>query len=255
MKLNLEKESNRIENFVKSYVLEEAAVKGVVIGISGGIDSALTAAVCVKALGKENVLGLIMPIHSMKDDAIDAMKVIKHLNIKHITINLSDTYNILKKTLEVETNLNKMSLANIRPRLRMTTLYAFAQQYSYLVVGTGNKAEDTIGFFTKYGDGGVDFLPIAHLYKHEVRELGAYYNLPSEIINRIPSPGLWEGHTDEGELSEQLGFIVSYNILDEMIANIETNKYNKDDYKYKKLIKRIKKNEHKIKYPPSLQRL
>jgi NAD+ synthase len=158
------------------------------------------------------------------------------------------------EALAPKSPVKPLAKANLKPRLRMCALYFFANQRSALVAGTGNKSEDDIGYFTKYGDGGVDFLPIQHLYKHEVRAMARYLGLPEVIVTRKPSAGLWEGQTDEDELSKQLGFTVSYELLDEMLANIERKDYDPSDSNYQKLIELKRKNRHKIELPPALNR-
>ncbi|MHA1131136.1 MAG: NAD(+) synthase, partial [Candidatus Helarchaeota archaeon] len=112
-----------------------------------------------------------------------------------------------------------------------------------------------IGYFTKYGDGGVDFVPIQHLYKHEVREMARFLGVPEKIVARKPSAGLWEGQTDEDELSQQLGFAVNYDILDEMLENIINDNYDKNDERYQKFVALRLKNKHKLEAPPGLERL
>ena len=136
----------------------------------------------------------------------------------------------------------------------MISTYFFANQLNYLVAGTGNKSEDDIGYFTKYGDGGVDFVPIQHLYKHEVRQLATYLKIPEKIVNRTPTAGLWKGQTDEDELSKQLGFKIVYDHLDEMLDKIERDDYDKNNEEFKKLAELKRKSQHKVKLPPALKR-
>ncbi len=186
--------------------VKKTNTKGLIVGISGGVDSALVGALIKKSF-PNNSLGVIMPIQEM-DDLEDAKLVIDHLNIESKIINLTTTYKHLVKTLKVE---SKMSLINIKPRLRMTTLYALAQELNYLVVGTDNADEWLLGYFTKYGDGGVDLLPIIHLTKKAVRQMAHSFKIPVKIINKIPSAGLFPGQTDEGEL----GF--SYEMVDKYL--------------------------------------
>lgn len=207
--------------------VKKANLNGVVVGLSGGIDSSLVAYIAKKAF-PENSLGIIMPINSIKKDSDDALKVVKDLQLDFEYIDLSETYKTMCKFLPV---VDKLALANIKPRLRMTTLYSFAQEKKYLVLGTDNLAESYLGYFTKYGDGGVDLLPIVHLTKNEVREMAKLLNINDSIISKDPSAGLWEGQTDEAEL----GF--TYNDFDQFI--IDKNSLNEE------IVKKIEK-QHQI---------
>lgn len=255
--LNIEQEINRIIDFIKK-IFKKSNAKGILLGISGGIDSATTAALCTRAIGKDNMLSLILPCHSNDNDLKDARIVANYLGIKHITVNLNKTYDIFLKTFENINDFKNVNLdiprANLKARLRMCSVYYFANLLNYLVAGTGNKSEDDIGYFTKYGDGGVDFLPIQHLYKHEVREVARFLKIPDKIIERKPTAGLWKGQTDEDELSKQLGFTITYDKLDEMLMNIANGKFDMHNGEYKNLMQLMKKNRHKIELPPNLQR-
>ena len=176
--------------------LAEASASGFVVGLSGGIDSAVTAAVCKRAVG-DAVLAVWMPCHSIPEDEHFARMAANALNLDLMTVDLCPPYDAFLKELPEG---NPMARANLKPRLRMATLYYLAQSRNYLVAGTGNKPELTVGFFTKYGDGGVDLEPLGGLYKHEVRALARALGVPQPIIDRVPSPGLWPGQTDEGEM-------------------------------------------------------
>ncbi len=251
--VNVELEAARIIDFIKK-IIHDSRTQGIMVGLSGGIDSALTAALCVQAVNKENVLALILPCHSIEADLNDAKLVTEHLGINYYVIDLTKSFDVFLKALLRDQKANKLAEANLKPRMRMCSLYFYANQLNYLVAGTGNKSEDEIGYFTKYGDGGADFLPIQHLYKHEVRELAKFLKLPQKIIDRKPSAGLWEGQTDEDEISQQLGFSVSYNELSEMIENIINSDYNTEDPKYQKVVELRQKNRHKLVPPPALKR-
>ncbi len=190
----------------------EAKVKGIVFGLSGGLDSAVVAALSIRIF-PQNTLAIIIPCHSFEADINDALDFINKFNIPYKIINLSKVYDSLIHLLndkEKEESF-KLAEANIKSRLRMTTLYYFANELNYLVVGTGNKSELMIGYFTKYGDGGVDILPLGNLVKSQVRELAKYLGIPKKIINKPPSAGLWEGQTDEKEIG------ISYEQLDKYL--------------------------------------
>ncbi len=200
---------------------QEANVRGAVVGLSGGIDSAVTAALCKRALG-ENVLGVIMPCESDRRDEEDAMLVAIKLDIPTVTVRLDKPFRTLAEELSVAPGLAR---ANLKPRLRMAALYHYANSMSYMVVGTGNKTELMVGYFTKYGDGGADILPLGRLYKAQVRALARELGLPKRIIEKPPSAGLWEGQTDEGELG------ITYPELDRALEAIETGRTESVDYR------------------------
>jgi len=244
-KLNYKKLAVEIQNWIKNYVYS-ANAKGVVLGLSGGIDSAVTAALSANALGKENVLTLGLPIESIPQDLEDAKLVANHLGISFVVSDLTSVYNELVKVLPSEIQSSQMAMANIKPRLRMTTIYYVGQSLGYLVGGTGNRAEIAIGYFTKYGDGGVDFEPLGALYKGEVRKVAQILGIPEKIIKKPPSAGLWQGQTDEGEIG------ITYDILDEILYRFDhyqdLNDLNAGDVE--KVIKMMKSAEHKNKMPP-----
>lgn len=226
-----------IVNFLKEKV-KESNSKGLIVGISGGIDSALVYALAKKAFPKD-ALGVIMPIDKMEHDLAHINELEKSMNTKFITINIKETFDAILDTLKVE---DKMSISNIKPRLRMTTLYAIAQSKKYLVCGTDNKDEYFIGYFTKYGDGGVDLLPIVHLTKSEVKYLSKLLNVPESIINKKPSAGLWEGQSDEDELGFSYDDLDFY--LDHINNNVIINKY-LDKNVIEKIERMHKNSEHK----------
>lgn len=227
--------TEQIANWIKMQV-NNAGKKGVVFGLSGGIDSAVVAALSKMALG-EDVLGLILPCKNEPQDVKLAAKTAKKLDIKTKLIDLD---NVFDNLLKICREGSKMAKANLKPRLRMTILYYFANSLDYLVAGTGNKSELTIGYFTKYGDGGVDILPLGGLLKSEVRRLAKDTGVPDEIIKRVPSAGLWHGQTDEGEIG------MTYEELDKIIVAIEKNEVKGIDEKnLAKVKKMIKDSEHK----------
>lgn len=197
--------------------VKEGGCQGVVLGLSGGLDSAVVAALCKRAF-PENSLGLIMPCHSDPQDASDAELVARRLALPTKTVVLDRVYDALIQALRGSPYVpgeRSLALANIKPRLRMTVLYYWANELNYLVVGTGNKSEVTIGYFTKYGDGGVDILPLAGLVKAQVRELARHLDIPEAIINKPPSAGLWQGQTDEDEMG------LTYAVLDNYLLTGE----------------------------------
>lgn len=230
-----------ISNWIKSEV-NEAGAEGVVLGLSGGVDSSVVTALSKKAMG-ERVLGLIMPCESESIDEEYALLIASHLKLKTERVVLDSIYH---KFIEILPHGNKLALANLKPRLRMIVLYYFANTLNYLVAGTGNRSEIKVGYFTKYGDGGVDILPIGGLLKSEVRELARELGIPGEIIERVPSSGLWLGQTDEGELG------ISYDELDRAILAFESGKREGlDSLTLAKVESLMKESSHK-RLPPKI---
>jgi len=195
---------NYIEAWLNDYV-EKAGLSGFIIGISGGIDSALTSTLCART-GKKTLL-LNMPIRQTKaeydraKEHIEDLKM-KYSNVQALEIDLTSIFDLFETTVPSEVLADHLSMANSRARIRMTTLYAVGQTNNCLVVGTGNKIEDFgVGFYTKYGDGGVDISPIADLTKTDVKKLASELNVVSSILLAKPTDGLWEdGRSDEDQL-------------------------------------------------------
>jgi len=190
--------------------LHAAGARGFVVGLSGGIDSAVVARLCQMAV-HSHILGVLLPCYSQPQDEEDARLVAKAFGIPTVRVDLARPYDALHEALhgaikglphEVHVVDIKQQLpeANIKPRLRMTTLYFIANSLNYLVAGTGNRSEITLGYYTKYGDGGVDVLPIGGLLKSEVRALAREIGVPGAVIDKAPSAGLWIGQTDEAEM-------------------------------------------------------
>ena len=210
--------------------VKKANYKGVVIGMSGGVDSSVVATIAKEAFPK-NSLGVFLPINDASQDLKHAKLVAKKIDIKTKIIDLSSTYNEMSKHFK---NDAKFIKANIKPRLRMTTLYALAQKNQYLVLGTDNFAEWTLGYFTKYGDGAADLFLISQLLKREVKQLAKELDLPKIIYTKAPSAGLWNGQFDEKEL----GF--SYEKIDDYIIGKKISQSIKE-----KIEKQIELTNHK----------
>ncbi len=225
----------KVCNWMEDKVIK-AKAEGVLFGLSGGLDSAVVAALSIRIF-PQNALAIIIPCHSLKADINDALKFINKFNIPYKIIDVSKVYDSFIHLLNDKENEGsfKLAEANIKPRLRMITLYYFANKLNYLVVGTGNKSEIMIGYFTKYGDGGADILPVGNLLKSQVRELAKYLGIPKKIINKPPSAGLWEGQTDEEEIG------INYDQLDKYLR---TGKLNNKIIQ-KKIQDKITKSAHK----------
>ena len=205
------KTTERISRWIRERV-EEAGADGVVLGISGGVDSAVTAVLAKRGLGGR-VLGLIMPCHSDPTDVEHARRLAAEFDIKTEYVDLTLLFECFLVILPPG---DRVAVGNLKPRLRMATLYYYANSRHYLVMGTGNKSELACGYFTKHGDGGVDILPLGDLLKTQVRELARELGIPEEIIAKPPSAGLWEGQTDEGEMG------ITYDELDSVLVAIES---------------------------------
>lgn len=230
---------NKIVEWLRSSVYE-ANCKGVVYGLSGGVDSAVIAGLVKLAFGNEH-LAIMMPIHSSIDDEKDAGLVIEKYGLNSKKVDLTDTYESMVSVIEKGDNL--MAYANIKPRLRMTTLYYHAQLKNYLVLGTSNKSEFLIGYFTKYGDSGSDLLPLVEFTKKEIYELARELEVPEKIIQKPPSAGLFENQTDESEM----GF--TYDDLEKYINGIKIEQNIEE-----KISRMIKNSEHKRVFPKRFEK-
>ncbi|KPU63621.1 NAD synthetase [Thermococcus sp. EP1] len=235
--LNHEEVINKLTSFIKDKVNETKA-KGVVIGISGGVDSATVTYLAVNALGKERVLGLIMPYYKNKD-LDDAILVCKTLGIKYKVISIKNIVDEIEKSLGFE--LDPVSRGNLMARTRMILLYAHANSRNYLVLGTSNKSEFLTGYFTKWGDGASDYAPLINLYKTEVWKIAKVLGVPERIINKKPSAGLWEGQSDEDELG------ITYRQLDEILYRLIDLKMEKE-----KITEELNIPHEKVEYVESL---
>lgn len=202
--------SDRIAAWLRERA-EAASARGFILGMSGGIDSAVVARLCQIAM-PDHVLGVTMPCYSNPQDERDALIAAEASGLPVARVDLASAYDAInlditaasaeaaRRGFPTDAARVKLAQANVKPRLRMTTLYTMGTAAGLLVVGTGNRSEITIGYYTKYGDGGVDLLPIGALVKSEVRELARELGVPAPIIDKPPSAGLWAGQTDEGEM-------------------------------------------------------
>lgn len=221
---------DQIINWIKEEV-KKANCSGVAVGISGGIDSALVAYLAKKAFPNDSI-GILIPINKKRQfDLEHGLELVKKLDLDYKVIDLSHEYQSMIDKMNVQLDLTK---GNMQARLRMTTIYAFAQERKYLVLGTDNKAEYDLGYFTKWGDGGCDLLPIVNLYKSEVFEYAKKVGIPINIINKTPSAGLWDDQSDEKEL----GF--TYDDYEQYDKNLLT-----DQQLIEKIKLQISKTNHK----------
>ena len=238
---NAEKVKNDCVNWIREFFEKNGKGCNAVLGISGGKDSSIVAALCVEALGKDRVIGVLMPCGEQHD--IDyAYALVNHLGIKHYVINIKDAVEGVKSNLPKELELTAQTLSNLPARIRMTTLYAVSQSCNGRVANTCNLSEDWVGYSTRYGDSVGDFSPISRLTVNEVKEIGYLLNLPRDLVDKIPIDGLC-GKTDE----DNLGF--TYAELDRYIRTGEI-----EDQKKKELIDRKHKaNLFKLELMPCFE--
>jgi len=255
--LNYQEETERINSFIRS-ATSEAHAKGTVIGLSGGVDSSLTATLCARALGKDHVLGVLMPTSfTPSQDNKDAKALASQLGIRteYVDIDRISGSFFTDLNVEAENPLSKMPMANIRARTRMIILYYYANLNNYLVAGTGDRSEALIGFFTKYGDGGTDFLPIVHLYKTQVRRLAKYLGVPQHVAYKPSSPQLYPGHKATDEIP------IEYDRLDQILVGLFDKKLPAEEVSrltgeslvlVEDALGRFNASRHKRTFPPSL---
>ena len=232
--------ADKLASWIRSKVLA-AGRKGVVVGMSGGLDSSMVAVLCYHAF-PQSTLGVILPCYSNEEDEKHALSVAHKFSIPTETIILNDVFDTLLQILPDNSSdsiTSRLANSNLKVRLRMLILYYLANKLKYLVVGASNKSELSVGYFTKYGDGGVDIMPLGNLVKGQVKELASFLGIPQPIINKPPSAGLWDGQTDEGEL----GF--SYEELDCYLVTGEAS----GEFK-KKIETMIVTSDHKRQSPP-----
>jgi len=240
MKSSIDELAQKLTSWLREMVLATGG-KGVVLGMSGGVDSSVAAVLCKRAFA-ETTLGVIMSCHSSDIDKEHAQLVAAKFHIPVKTVVLDEVFDILLVALRgdgYDVATKRLAENNIKPRLRMVTLYYFANRLGYLVVGASNKSELSVGYFTKHGDGGSDLMPLGNLVKTQVRDLARYLDIPAEIIDKPPSAGLWEGQTDEGELG------LSYSELDCYLITGEAERKTKDKIDFM-----INKSRHKLCLPP-----
>ena len=206
---DVKKVKNDCINWIREWFDKNGDGCNAVIGISGGKDSSVVAALCVEALGKDRVIGVLMP-NGEQSDFQDAIDLVEYLQIKNYTVNIKETVESINNSLPDELDITNQTIINIPPRVRMTTLYAISQSLNGRVANTCNLSEDWVGYSTRYGDSVGDFSPLSNLTVTEVKALGRELNLPEHLIHKVPADGL-TGKTDE----DILGF--SYEVLDRYI--------------------------------------
>lgn len=202
-----------VRSFLRHHV-RESGRQGVVVGMSGGLDSSVVAKLCADAIGPARVLGVSLPERAGGADERDAKEWAKHLGIGFRVVPIGAIVRATATVLRIPKD-DRIGRGNAKARARMICLYQIARAENRLVIGTGNKSELALGYFTKGGDGGVDFQPLGDLYKTQVREMARHLGLPRKILEKTPTAGLWPGQTDEGELG------ISYDEVDRILLAME----------------------------------
>ena len=253
--MNVEKTKDDIVKFIQSKV-SEAKTDGILVGLSGGIDSTLIAYLACEAVGKENVFGIIMPSTTTPtEDKIHGISIAQGLGIDYKEIAIDSILNEFLFMTQLEED--NLAIGNLKARIRMSIIYFYANQKKYLVSGTGNKSEILIGYFTKHGDGACDIEPIGDLYKTDVFKLSRYMGVPEDIIEKPPRAGLWNNQTDEAEIG------MSYDLIDQILYQYcEKSKKDKEISEMLEIpvddvdmiIDKINRNKHKSKVPESPQK-
>ena len=251
-KLDVEKTKNDIVEFVQNKV-SEANADGLVIGLSGGIDSTVAAFLACEAVGKENVFGVVLPSTTTPtEDKLHGTAIAQILGINYKEMAIDSILNEFLSVAQLEED--KLAIGNLKARIRMSIIYFYANSKNYLVNGTGNKSEIVIGNFTKHGDGACDIEPIGDLYKTDVYELAKYLNVPQEIIDKPPRAGLWNNQTDEDEIGmtyELLDKILYRYIEKDIAADSIAEELDIDVDEINDIIDRVQRNQHKSKVPES----
>ena len=249
--INPEKTAKKIEAFILS-VCKKEKYENVLIGLSGGIDSATSVTLAVRALGEDHVFPVLLPYGTLSNEGTaDANLIIKHLKIplKHVTV--VDIKPFVDSVIKWDPEMDDLRIGNIMARMRMVILFDLFKKYNSLVIGTENKTEHLLGYYTRFGDEASDLEPIRKLYKTQVYQLAKYLSVPQKIITKSPTAGLWVGQTDEGEF----GF--SYKIADEILYLFNEKKLSKEKIIAKgfdkKIVERlwwwVEKGEFKDRFP------
>jgi len=249
----MDQAANTIVNFIKEHFTRSRVSKAV-IGLSGGLDSSVTARLLVDAVGADKVVGVVMPDTRVTPsiDVEDAVDLSQSLGIEYLVIPIDtiiDSYSIIPGFNIHE----KLPVGNLRARIRMSILYYLANKLNGMVIGTGDRSEILLGYFTKYGDGGVDILPLACLYKTQVRELGRYLGIPARILSKPSSPRLWRDHLAEEELGLRYEVIdlVFYSLIDKGLTIDEAvDATGIPREVFVKVIELHRRNRHKRRLPP-----
>ena len=244
--------TKKVVEFIKTQV-KNTNLDGVIVNVSGGIDSAVTLHLAVMALGPENVTAITIPERDVtpESDIIDVMLHCEQLNLTCNLVDITEILRVMRDIMPKYDVTDRITTGNIRSRLRMIIAYHHANTERRLVLGTSNKTELLTGFFTKHGDGGVDLMPLGDLWKYNIKELAKYLEIPENIIKKPPSPGFYKGHTDESELG------MSYDNIDLILYGYDlgltmeeiASETNIIESEVKRILRRVKANQHKRRLP------
>jgi NAD+ synthase len=230
---------------ISHFITGKLAGKDAVVGVSGGVDSALVLSILAKTLPKEKIHAIFLPDSSTpKTDSEDVKKLSDALGIEIRTINIGSVAESFRALLSIE---DKSAMGNVKSRTRMIILYYFANIHRGMVIGTTNRTEYLIGYYTKFGDGACDIEPIMHLYKHDVWDFASYMKVPESIVKKKPSAGLWEGQTDEDEIG------MTYSDLDKVLEDVFDLKIRSLTDKHKMVEELHAKSDHKRKLPEFME--
>ena len=242
-----------IEHFLAEK-LRKIGANGFVLGVSGGVDSAVVLRLAANAVGPEKVMALVLPEKdSSKEDTSDAVELCKGVGVEHRVIDISGVVQSLTVAITDETD--QKSLANMKARIRMILLYYYAAKEGRLVLGTSNKSELLIGYFTKYGDGGADLEPIGDLYKTQVRQLAVALGISDKIVKKVPTAGLWPGQTDEDEIGMRYEDLDSVLMTIELALDSETasQRTGVSESEIERITDMVRSSSHKRKFPPTVK--
>jgi NAD+ synthase len=255
-KIDTEKTTAKLIRFIREEV-ERSGLNGALVSVSGGIDSAVALALTVRALGPERVRAITLPERDITPDhdIADVMSLERSLHVTCDTVEITPVMSVMREILPLYDPEDLVCFGNVKARVRMVLSYHYSNSLGYMVIGTSNRTEWLTGYFTKYGDGGVDLMPLADLYKNQIRQLAVHLDIPESIVEKAPSGGLWPGQTDEGELGidyDTLDLILSG--MDEEIPEEEiAEALDVDLTTVQGVFKRVKANEHKRQLPTVLR--
>ncbi len=255
-RIDTEKTTAKLIHFIREEV-ERSGLNGALVSVSGGIDSAVALALTVRALGPERVRAITLPERDITPDRdiADVMSLVRSLDVTCDTVEITPVMSVMREILPLYDPEDLVCFGNVKARVRMILSYHYANSLGYMVIGTSNRTEWLTGYFTKYGDGGVDLMPLADLYKNQIRQLAVHLDIPESIVEKAPSGGLWPGQTDEGELG------IDYDTLDLILSGMDeempeeeiAEALDVDLTTVQGVFKRVKANEHKRRLPTVLR--
>ncbi|UCH57898.1 MAG: NAD+ synthase, partial [Candidatus Bathyarchaeota archaeon] len=252
LKVDTQKIVEKITDFISSYI-KKSGLKGAVVTVSGGIDSAVALALTVKALGSEKVRAVTMPERDItpEGDITDVMQLAEALDVTCDTVEITPVIDVMKNILPLYDQDDQTSSGNLKPRVRMTIAYHYANSLDYMVISSSNKSEWMTGYFTKHGDGAVDLMPLGDLYKCQIGQIARYLKIPDRILEKTPTAGLWPGQTDEGEIGASYDEIdlILYGRGKGLTAEDIAKRTGIDFPVVEKILRRVDVNEHKRRIP------